>query len=168
MPAYRRLHPLLTLSVGWADLAVRTLRRILLSRVRYTVDDSSELKGTVPADDNTVPEGTVPVDYRTTAELEDEEIGLNQLETPATLVVETRSTLVEGEVRKFLENHWKDVQYWTDIIQSHMRAVREKANHLNGRKGKCMNGPVMRNLYTQRIEAPLNRPACVWAALHRL
>ena len=129
----------------------------------YTVDDSSELKGTVPADDNTVPEGTVPVDYRTTAELEDEEIGLNQLETPATLVVETRSTLVEGEVRNFF-----DVQYWTDIIQSHMRAVREKANHLNGRKGKCMNGPVMRNLYTQRIEAPLNRPACIWAALHRL
>ena len=112
-----------------------------MSRVRYTVDDSSELKGTVPADDNTVPEGTVPVDYRTAAELEDEENGLNQLEASATLVVETRSTLVEGEVRKFLENHWKDVQYWTDIIQSHMRAVREKSKPFEWAQGKMHEWP---------------------------
>ena len=47
------------------------------------MDDSSELKGTVPADDYTDPEGTVPADYRNTAELQEENV-LSQLEASAT------------------------------------------------------------------------------------
>ena len=79
----------------------------------------------MPADDYTEsPEGTVPVDYRTTAELEDEENVLSQLEASATIL--QHSTSVQGEVRNFLETHWKDIQYWTDVIQSHMKTVREK------------------------------------------
>ena len=118
--AYHRLRPLLTLPMGRADLAVpdpqedplvesqenQESNELNCGQVEdtdcdYTVDDSSELKGTVPADDYTDLEGTVPVDYRTTAELEDEENGLNQLEASATLAVETHTSLVEGEVRNF-------------------------------------------------------------------
>ena len=119
--AYRRLRPLSVLPMNWADLAGpdpqedplvesqenQESNELNCGQVEdtdcddYTVDDSSELKGTVPADDYTDLEGTVPVDYRTTAELEDEENGLNQLEASATLAVETHTSLVEGEVRNF-------------------------------------------------------------------
>ena len=91
----------------------------------YTVDDSSELKGTVPADDYTGPEGTVPaelqdedhvlrrlgagVEHLIASELAPKENVLSQLEASATIL--QHATLVEGEVRKFLENHWKDIQY---------------------------------------------------------
>ena len=111
--AYRRLRPLLTLPVGWADLVVpdpqedplvesqenqKSNDELNCDQVEdtdcdYTVDDSSELKVTVPADDNTGPEGTVPVDYCATAELQAEENVLSELEASATIL--QHSTLGE-------------------------------------------------------------------------
>ena len=111
------------------------------------MDDNSTLKGTVPADDYTDPEGTVPVDYRTTAELQAGENVLNELEASATIW--QHSTLVEGEVRKFLENHRKDILYWPDVIQSHMRTVREKCKPVEYAQGRMHEWPCDAELYIQ-------------------
>ena len=137
--AYRRLRPLSVLPMNWADLAGPDPQEDPLVESQENqesndelncrqvedndidaVDDSGELKGTVPTDDYTDPQGTVPVDDDDAAELQKEN-DFSELEATAAHL--RRATLVEGELRKFLENHWKDIQYWTDVIQSHMRTV---------------------------------------------
>ena len=150
--AYRRLRPLSVLPMNWADLAGPDPQEDPLVESQENqesndelncrqvedndidaVDDSGELKGTVPTDDYTDPQGTVPVDDDDAAELQKEN-DFSELEATAAHL--RRATLVEGELRKFLENHWKDIQYWTDVIQSHMRTVHEKSKPFEWAQGK--------------------------------
>ena len=40
-----------------------------------------------------------------------------------------------------MENHWQDIQYWTDVIQSRMRTVRDKSKPFEWAKGKMHEWP---------------------------
>ena len=53
-----------------------------------------------------------------------------------------------------MENHWKDVQYWTDIIQSHMRVVREESKPFEWAQGKMHEWPRDAELVYSVIRSP--------------